>query len=63
MPEPTNPLSYEAEGWLYKHNPTAWGYLKAMQHERNLGQVAKIKAILTTEVKQAIADAYKRSNA
>lgn len=60
MPEPANPLSYEAEGWLYQHHPNAWGYLKAMQHEPNLGQLAKIKEILPPEVKRAIADAYKR---
>ena len=62
MAEPANPLSHEAESWLYLNDPTAWGYLKAIQHEHSLKQIGRIKAILTHEVRASISEAYRRSN-
>lgn len=58
---PSNPLSYAAERWLYERNPSAWGYLKAMQHESSKTQVERIKAILPAKVKADISEAYRRS--
>lgn len=57
------PLSYEAEAWLVARNPSAWGYLKAMQYESDPEQIARIKAILPENVKKDIADAYRRRHA
>lgn len=58
---PANPLSYAAESWLYQHNPSAWGYLKAMQHESSKAQIERIKEILPEQVRADIAEAYRRS--
>lgn len=58
--EPANPLSYESEAWLVSRNSSAWGYLKAMQHESNPEQIERIKAILPEGVRQDIAAAYRR---
>ena len=58
---PANPLSYAAESWLYERNPSAWGYLKAMQHESSKAQIERIKAILPAGVKADISEAYRSS--
>ena len=57
---PTNPLSPSAEAWLYERSPSAWGYLKAMQHETSKAQIERIKAILPAGVKADILEAYRR---
>ena len=57
---PANPLSHAAESWLYERNPSAWGYLKAMQHESSKAQIERIKQILPEQVRADIAEAYGR---
>lgn len=55
-----NPLTHDAEAWLYFTDPTAWGYLKAMQHEPDQARVGAIKALLSDQVRASIAEAYRR---
>lgn len=55
---PANPLSYAAESWLYQHNPSAWGYHKAMLAEDHNERRQALIDLAGDEAMEAIRMAY-----
>lgn len=51
-----------AESALYRKNPRAWGYLKAMTYERDTERLRALGELLNEQDKEDISAAFEQAN-